>query len=378
MFLEIFRGVCVLLVILGHLRSFLFVNYLYSPVNGLGVKFFYFITSLGHYGVIVFFVISGFLCGGMQLIKSERFSLGQYLINRFSRIYIVLIPTLIITFIFDSIGMGFGFKSYFGYVDTIFSINYSVAEHISIQHLLSTIALVNSDDYIFGSNTPLWSLSYEFWFYILFAFNFDFFCEHKCSSGKKIIKLSTTILFIIISFIVFPPKFYFYFLLWLSGAISGVILKKIKIIELRKGFLSKYLFFMYISVLFGVFVLFKVVAINALLRDVIVMLYFVIGIFIYSNVELKCINAWKVIRDIGKISYSLYAIHFPIAFLLCSFVLEFNYGNKLIFGWEGMCVFILIVIIVIAVSHCFYYSIENKHHRLRTYLREIIFTKVHP
>ncbi len=53
-FLDISRGVCVLLVVIGHFRSFLFVDYSdVESVNILTIAF-YFLTSQGHFGVIIF------------------------------------------------------------------------------------------------------------------------------------------------------------------------------------------------------------------------------------------------------------------------------------------------------------------------------------
>ena len=63
--LDFLRGLSALLVCMGHLRNVFFVNYNeVLVVDSYLINFFYFITSLGHEAVMVFFVLSGFLVGG--------------------------------------------------------------------------------------------------------------------------------------------------------------------------------------------------------------------------------------------------------------------------------------------------------------------------
>ena len=67
----------------------------------------YFITGLGHQAVIVFFVLSGFLVGGsvVRNFKQNNFSPKQYLINRVSRLYVVLLVALPVGYLLDWIGI---------------------------------------------------------------------------------------------------------------------------------------------------------------------------------------------------------------------------------------------------------------------------------
>ena len=71
--------------------------------DGVIVKAIYLATDCGHQAVIWFFVISGFLVGGSVVndIRRDRFQFGRYAINRFSRLYVVLIPALLIGYCID-------------------------------------------------------------------------------------------------------------------------------------------------------------------------------------------------------------------------------------------------------------------------------------
>ena len=63
------------------------------------LKLFWLVTVLEHEGVVIFFILSGFLVGGHILNGMARgsFNLVGYLSARFARIYIVYVPALIVT-----------------------------------------------------------------------------------------------------------------------------------------------------------------------------------------------------------------------------------------------------------------------------------------
>ena len=90
--LNLFRGLAALLVFIGHLRNVYFKDYEHISNNSYLIDFFYFITSLGHAAVMIFFVISGFVITNLIFKDLNSFSLIQYLIDRLIRLWAVLIP----------------------------------------------------------------------------------------------------------------------------------------------------------------------------------------------------------------------------------------------------------------------------------------------
>lgn len=130
-----------------------------------------YLADLRHPAVLIFFVLSGYLVGGSSLLNTTRFSWRRYTIARFSRIYIVLIPTLFLILALDGVS----------YVidpsNPVYSLVWprgaigSVAlyDRYSATNVTSTLFLVQE---IFGtsigSGSQLWSLSYEWIFYFLF------------------------------------------------------------------------------------------------------------------------------------------------------------------------------------------------------------------
>ncbi|WP_456450343.1 hypothetical protein [Hydrogenimonas sp.] len=63
-FLHFSKWLAALVVVLSHVRAVSFPSFDNLGESGIFWKLFYFITSLGHEAVIVFFVLSGYLIGG--------------------------------------------------------------------------------------------------------------------------------------------------------------------------------------------------------------------------------------------------------------------------------------------------------------------------
>jgi peptidoglycan/LPS O-acetylase OafA/YrhL len=106
--LDLVRGASALAVMFFHLRYLFFVDS--SGIAGnsnLLIKVVLLATSLGHFAVMVFFVLSGFLVGGVVLRgrMDGEFSWGLYATNRLTRLWVVLIPVLLLGAVWDHFGI---------------------------------------------------------------------------------------------------------------------------------------------------------------------------------------------------------------------------------------------------------------------------------
>lgn len=135
--------------------------------SGIVNKALYFATGVGRQSVMVFFVISGYLIGGSVL--SGRFSWGNYGAARLSRLWTVLLPCLLLTWIIDRlIGtidpavLSGSYTNVWNSGPPSGSFSNSVLTLLGNLLFLQTIAVP-----VFGSNGPLWSLANEFWYYLL-------------------------------------------------------------------------------------------------------------------------------------------------------------------------------------------------------------------
>jgi peptidoglycan/LPS O-acetylase OafA/YrhL len=95
------RWIAAAAVALGHLRNILLVEYQQVAHPGLFTRLFYFLTGFGHFAVIVFFVLSGYLVGGKVLSLLHTRDIDRewrkFLVDRFARIFIVLVPALLLS-----------------------------------------------------------------------------------------------------------------------------------------------------------------------------------------------------------------------------------------------------------------------------------------
>jgi peptidoglycan/LPS O-acetylase OafA/YrhL len=168
------RGVAAVAVLVGHVRGLFFVDFEDVPRRTAGLAAFYLFSGLRHEAVIVFFVLSGFFIGTSVLgVTDPRpFSWSRFLLNRFTRLYVVLLPALALTACWDLLGMAlFGTRHtvYAGEFPGPHMVMNDVRQTIGLPTLMGNLVFVQ-DFFVrpYGSNGPMWSLSYEFWFYLVF------------------------------------------------------------------------------------------------------------------------------------------------------------------------------------------------------------------
>jgi peptidoglycan/LPS O-acetylase OafA/YrhL len=178
--LDALRGFAAFSVLLNHLRDALFVDYAaiarHNPFTGAA----YLLSGLGRQWVIVFFVLSGYLVGGSVLrsVGGGKWSWRAYLLARLSRLYVVLLPALLLGGALDWLGMHMAgteavYSGNSGMHALVINVHSTLTWPILAANglFLQTIKLPGMGPNAvptFGSNGALWSLSYEFWYYLAF------------------------------------------------------------------------------------------------------------------------------------------------------------------------------------------------------------------
>lgn len=151
--LDLLRFIAAFEVLASHARGFLFVEFngLIGESQNVFTAAFYALTRMGSEAVIIFFVLSGFLVGGkaMERLDNGSFRNKEYIIDRMVRIMLPLIPALALTVMCEFIASKS--VSLIELVGNLFSLQGIFVKPLS-------------------GNAPLWSLSYEFWFYLLIFF----------------------------------------------------------------------------------------------------------------------------------------------------------------------------------------------------------------
>lgn len=316
--LDITRAFAAIMVFIEHLRAPLYHGFsnLADTDKNVFVQIWFFVAGFGFEAVVIFFVMSGFLIGGNGFIKiSEgRFSLTGYTVDRIARLFVVLIPALILTFIIDRIGITyFSNTGFWNGSNSNFSEKFgSFVENSGISNLVCNGVMLQSFRCpVYGSNVPLWSLSYEFWFYVIF-FCFAFMKIGKTGTAKLISVGSIVLISVILG-----DVFIKYLFIWIIGVFAYIYRGR----KFRWPFVSAmvYIFMAVISRLSGV-------------GDTSGSL---MGTFILFGESISfgwVIISFKDIRwhpaiwlsglgsRLASFSYTLYLIHFPVMLIVVAII----------------------------------------------------------
>jgi peptidoglycan/LPS O-acetylase OafA/YrhL len=161
--LELLRGLAALAVCLGHVRAFLLPP-LRSGDYAWWEQGLYFLSAQGEAAVWIFLVLSGYLVGGsvLQRRAAGTWSWSGYLLRRGTRLWVVLVPALLLTFLCDT------WRGSAPVVSAGAMATDTVLHRDGLTLLGNLCFLQDLVVAPYGSNTPLWSLAYEAWFYVLF------------------------------------------------------------------------------------------------------------------------------------------------------------------------------------------------------------------
>jgi peptidoglycan/LPS O-acetylase OafA/YrhL len=171
---------------LGHARWLLWAGY--HPYLSTGTRALGRVLALsseglrfGHQAVLLFFLISGFCIHYRQAkmiaatqdhhdpILGTVLDIRSYAMRRYRRLYPPLLVALVLTTVFDYLGTRMNPSFYHGETAyPLINANLGGASH-SLTTLLGNLLLQPSFAVpAFGTNGPLWSLAFEFWFYVLY------------------------------------------------------------------------------------------------------------------------------------------------------------------------------------------------------------------
>lgn len=356
--LDLIRGLSAVLVLLGHLRAFQFIDYGDTTSPGLVEKLFYFSTSLGHQAVIIFFVLSGYFVGGSALksMNNGSWSWRVYLIKRLTRLWIVLLPALALTAALDFYGSEvLSLSGYDGEQRDLLNSGPNQpdgADYSALTLLGNILFLQKFYVPIFGTNTPLWSLAYEFAFYLIFPV------------GMQIVRsrsLKTTLYGIIalsIMAFVFPLSVWISFPIWLVGAIAFAAKSKISRLSIikpvRVGLAIA-------SILTGL----VVTKLNLVTGDHFLGFCTTVTLVMCIDMDLKLQWLRRFSIWLSEISYTLYVIHFPI---LCLYFFEQGTIEQSVLEPLSFLRFTTISLILCIVSWLFWWVFERHTFRVQSFL----------
>ncbi|HYF06827.1 MAG TPA: acyltransferase [Acetobacteraceae bacterium] len=155
--LDLLRGVAAQLVVVSHALS-------------LAVSEFH-LHRLSHFGVAVFFILSGFLITHTILERHERqgFSLREFVISRFARIFTPFVPAILLVALLDAVMLRS--PHYIWHAD--YTPGTAIANLLMLQdfplfQVLRHLRVPEQPWFFgpFGSARPFWTISIEWWIYV--------------------------------------------------------------------------------------------------------------------------------------------------------------------------------------------------------------------
>ncbi|MDZ8109721.1 MAG: acyltransferase [Nostoc sp. DedQUE12a] len=350
--LDLLRGIAALLVFIGHVRGFLFLQYSELSNPNFFIKRLNTLTGLGHQAVMIFFILSGFFISAsvLRAIRQKQWSWVNYLVARLTRIYIVLIPALLLSCFWDFLGInifGTGQDSLYGEKALSSSLaTFKILENFTFPTFWGNVAFLQTIFVEqFGSNKVLWSLAYEFWYYMLFPLIILLFCVKSIKLRILYAVLSGAILLLVGS------QIRIYFLIWLMGALISFFPTS-KLLTKRK--LLNSLILLSIVVLCLVITLQRFLP-NELTADFLigictaVMIYFLVN----DRTKIKKEGLYeKISRGLAGCSYTLYLVHMPIlSFIRACFIKESHWQPDILHLSFATVIVVFIFLYAVAIAH---------------------------
>ena len=360
--LDVYRGFAALLVFIGHLKNAYFKDYAHIEDNNYLIDFFYFITSLGHAAVIIFFVLSGFVITNLIFKDWDSFSFSEYVINRLVRLWVVLIPSVIFALIVYYLLSIYSPEIIQGNYRYIINSGPSFEYNkISIFQILGNILFLQEILVeTFSINGPLWSLSYEFWYYILFPvllFNLEIF---KNNTSKT--KVSYFFIILVLILLLIPFKILLYFIVWLLGSLV-YFLRKVQIKYLKINVILSLVIFSLSLINYKL----KIFELKNFYQDFIIAIGFSYFLLVTLNLNIKIFNI-RVFHQLSKISYSLYLFHFPMVLILFALI----QGDKFIFNLINFIYFLSICCFIILIINFFWFIFEKNTNFIRNKVKNFL------
>jgi peptidoglycan/LPS O-acetylase OafA/YrhL len=312
--LNLIRGVSALAVMLGHVRGLFFVDFPFLANRSLAYRVLYAVTGFGHQAVMIFFVLSGYFIGltVIDSVNGQKWSWRVYLVNRLTRLQMVLFPALILGATWDQIGMRIpqAASIYYGSLYKYYAQSVALRSTGSV-FFANLFFLQSVVSPVFGSNGPLWSLSYEFWYYILFP---ALALAAASWAGIRNRFLYAGLAAILLWFL--GVQISLYFVIWLAGALVGRLNRATEFEPPRLQ--------TFISVAAGL-IFFSALAwsrthqfFSATLADYLIGFCFALWLYalIHGSREDVSPAYAHAAKRLSGFSYTLYLTHFPALLLL--------------------------------------------------------------
>lgn len=324
-FMDLARWISALLVVVAHVNNRMLIPMSQLKAPSLIEYAWVFVSGFGHHAVVVFFTLSGFLVGGKVLRERRAFDARNYVLGRVVRIYLVLIPVLMITATLDLIGSNL-------FPGTVYASD--LKEHLSWSALAGNLLnLQNMLAPTFGSNGPLGTLANEFWYYLTFPLLIAPLMPLRTTTRVALGALGLALL---AGQTALMPQHGAGFILWLTGALAAVARP---ILFIRPMVATGIFLALLIGFRLGVRGGELTFWVRSLTDEIVAIS---LALILYA----LRVRPWRYILPsfnaaFADFSYSLYALHVPFIMLYCAVLTTatgFGWHDRAVVWWQGLSV----------------------------------------
>lgn len=347
-YLDFFRFLAALFVLLVHARCEIFCEYslLNEESQNLWTILFYSSVSFGLDGVIILFILSGFLVGGRNLeaLYRGRISASSFLINRIARI----VPPLAGALLFSSV------------------VKFLRGQELSLWSLVGNLlGLQNIVPGVTDEIGVLWTLPYEIWFYVcILSFILLFGKKHRYVVGIILLVLSLSLFL--------RMQMQYVFIVFLG--VVGYFVKDY--IPRQKWFIGFILLGIMGTKCIGIFAnsgrAYQGPFAGMIDTNISVLISgFFIALLVFRSAVSEPTSKWtfgidRIGRYMAPISYSLFLTHFSVLELFQHYI-----GRLADVDCKGILLFIFESVICIVVAWLFYFLFEKNTKKLEQKLRAV-------
>ena len=350
--LDWLRFLAAFVVLVFHARGFAFVEYRnLQPASQTKFNLLWFVlTRVGHEAVLVFFVLSGFLVGGklVERIARRSFEWRAYALDRATRIIVPLVPAVLFAFAVDALH---------GHPPTLLNA-------LGTLFLLFPLELPGMPGLM--TISPLWSLAYEVWFYILAG-------AFAVALIRRPVPPWGALLLLCLGFVAFTKLLPSYLFCWMLGSLAYLYPRPR--FSWRETTLA-------LSIMFVGVAMFQ--ASTATLSGHSASIAALIGngplseLVISAGCALLIRNLCTVTQERGRLSwggklgeylaafsYTLYLVHFPLLTALHNL----GYAQQTTVSLRSVSVFVGMICLSLVVAFAFYWVFERNTPVVRRALR---------
>jgi peptidoglycan/LPS O-acetylase OafA/YrhL len=355
-YLDFIRALAAQLVLIMHFFLYL------RDINPIG--------PLGSLGVVIFFLISGFLIGRSALVNAvnANYTFWDYLIERFARIYTAYIPALLLIASIDYFLIGLPLFPDKSNYDLWYALgNLLMLQNFPILHVLHQLGCGSCWSIeAFSTGHTFWTLPIEWWIYVTFGVLFFSIRRRHWTVTRSVI----------LAFVAMYPMYHFIgryagnlTLVWIMGFGANVLYHRIENVQFDSSQSSRWMLAVPLTLigLAGPMGLARLTYTNFNVYDTTFTMLLAVIVFAPVFIsKFHPINLRNPIRSaahyLASYSYSLYLIHTTL--LIAVLVLHREWAA----GSGGL---ILILAGSNLVAFCFAHVFELRYYAVAKYLKAL-------